>query len=80
MACSAFAFLSFFALIAAAGAARASVITYVMPLVAVAFGVAALGEEVRPGMAFGMALILAGSWFATGGRLPRRRILVEATA
>ena len=80
VACSAIAFVTFFALIAAAGAARASVITYVMPLVAVAFGVAALGEEVRPGMAFGMALILVGSWFATGGRLPRRRVLAEVPA
>jgi drug/metabolite transporter (DMT)-like permease len=81
VACSALAFLSFFALIAAAGATRASVITYVLPLVAVAFGVTALGEEVRAPMAVGMALILLGSWFATGGRLPRRRArLVEATA
>ena len=72
LACTAAASVTFFALIAEAGPARASVITYVLPLVAVVFGLAVLGERPRPAMAAGLALILAGSWLATGGRVPRR--------
>jgi len=70
IACSALAFLAFFALIAAIGPGRASIITYVNPVIAVALGVALLGE--RPGTAAfaGLLLVLAGSWLATGGRLP----------
>ncbi len=68
--CSALAFVLFFALITRIGPSRASVITYLNPVVAVALGVALLGE--RPGAAAvaGLLLILAGSWLATGGRLP----------
>jgi drug/metabolite transporter (DMT)-like permease len=49
-----------------------SVITYVAPVIAVALGVVALGE--RPGAAArgGLVAILAGSWLATGGGIPRR--------
>ncbi len=71
--CSAIAFVAFFTLIGEAGPSRASIITYVNPAVAVALGVTLLGEQVGIGMAAGLALILAGSWLATGGRLPRRR-------
>jgi drug/metabolite transporter (DMT)-like permease len=46
------------------------VITYVNPVVALALGVAILGEEVTAGAAVGLLLILAGSWLATDGRLP----------
>src|SRR3954454_17071034 len=68
--CSALAFLFFFRLIAEIGPARASVITYVNPIVALALGVAILGEEVGPGAVAGLLLILAGSWLSTDGRLP----------
>lgn len=77
--CSALAFLCFFALIAEAGPQRASIITYVLPLVAVAFAVVALGEKVHPSMALGMALILIGSWLATTGGVRRRRTPVAET-
>lgn len=68
--CSALAFLLFFALITRIGPSRASVITYVNPLVAVVLGVAILGE--RPGAVTvaGLLLVLAGSWLSTGGGLP----------
>jgi drug/metabolite transporter (DMT)-like permease len=67
VACSAAAFVAFFALIAAAGPARASLITYVLPVVATAIGVAFLGERVGPAMVAGLVLILAGSRLATSG-------------
>jgi drug/metabolite transporter (DMT)-like permease len=70
IACSALAFLAFFALIAAIGPGRASVITYVNPVIAVALGVALLDERPGPAAIAGLLLILAGSWLSTGGRLP----------
>ncbi len=72
IACSALAFLAFFALIAAIGPGRASVITYVNPVIAVALGVALLGERPGPAALAGLLLVLAGSWLSTGGRLPPR--------
>ncbi len=64
--CTALAFLLFFRLIAEVGPVRATVITYVNPAVAVAAGVALLGEPFTLGTGAGFALILAGSWLATG--------------
>ena len=69
--CTALAFLLFFRLIAEIGPVRATVITYVNPAVAVAAGVALLGEPLTLGTATGFVLILAGSWLATGAA--RRR-------
>ena len=68
--CSAIAFLIFFRLIAEVGPSRATVITYVNPIVALAVGVAILGESVTAGAVAGLLLILAGSWLSTDGRLP----------
>jgi drug/metabolite transporter (DMT)-like permease len=68
--CSAIAFLVFFRLIAEVGPSRATVITYVNPIVALALGVAILGESVTAGAIAGLLLILAGSWLSTDGRLP----------
>ncbi len=68
--CSALAFLIFFRLIAEVGPGRATVITYVNPVVALALGVAVLGESVTAGAVAGLLLILAGSWLATDGRVP----------
>jgi uncharacterized membrane protein len=70
IACTSLAFLAFFALIAAIGPGRASVITYVNPVIAVALGVTLLGERPGPAALAGLLLVLAGSWLATGGRLP----------
>lgn len=71
--CSALAFLAFFALIAAVGPNRASVITYVNPVVAVGLGVVFLAERPGPGALLGLLLVLVGSWLATGGRVRARR-------
>jgi drug/metabolite transporter (DMT)-like permease len=63
--CTAVAFPLWFALIARVGAARAALVTYASPVVAVALGVVLLGE--RPGRLapLGLALVLAGSWVAS---------------
>jgi drug/metabolite transporter (DMT)-like permease len=63
--CTALAFLLFFALIAEVGPVRATVITYVNPAVALALGVALLGEPLTIGAGVGFALILVGLFLAT---------------
>jgi drug/metabolite transporter (DMT)-like permease len=68
--CTAAAFVLFGTLIAEVGPGRAAVITYVAPMVAVALGVAVLGERPGAGAIAGLLLIIAGSWLATDGRLP----------
>ena len=68
--CTAAAFVLFGRLIAEVGPGRAAVITYVAPMVAVALGVAVLGERPGAGAIAGLLLIIAGSWLATDGRLP----------
>lgn len=70
LACSALAFVFFFILIGEAGPSRASIITYVNPVVAVSLGVALLDERLGAGAIAGLLLILAGSYLATGGRPP----------
>src|SRR5687768_5974892 len=63
--CTALAFLIFFPLIAEVGAARATVITYVNPAVALALGVAFLHEPLTVGILLGFVLIVLGSVLAT---------------
>jgi drug/metabolite transporter (DMT)-like permease len=63
--CTALAFVLFFALIAEAGPARASVITYINPAVAVGLGIGILGERLTTTMAVAFVLILGGSVLAT---------------
>jgi drug/metabolite transporter (DMT)-like permease len=68
--CTALAFLLFFRLIAEVGPARATVITYINPAVAVALGVMVLNEPFTPAIGVAFALILAGSVLATRSGLP----------
>ncbi|GAB7042158.1 MULTISPECIES: DMT family transporter [Catenuloplanes] len=68
--CTAIALLAFYGLIAEVGAARAGLVTYVNPVVAVLLGVALLGEPVGAGTIAGFALIATGCWLST--RAPRR--------
>jgi drug/metabolite transporter (DMT)-like permease len=75
--CSSVAFVVFFALIAEVGPARATVVTYVNPAVAVVLGIALLHEHFTIGIALGFPLVLIGSFFGTGGM--RRRVAPEAT-
>jgi drug/metabolite transporter (DMT)-like permease len=75
VACSALGFLLFFALIAEVGPGRATVITFVNPVVAVALGIVLLGEGLGPSAVAGLLLILAGSWLSTGGKPPSGRLI-----
>jgi len=78
--CTALAFILFFQLIAEVGPVRATVITYLNPAVAVAAGVTLLGEPFTLGTATGFALILAGSWLATGSARRRAQVGRDAGA
>jgi len=66
--CTALGLVLFFRLIVAAGPSRASVITYVNPLVAVVLGVVVLDERVGAMSLVGLLAILGGSWLSTRGR------------
>ena len=66
--CTAVAFVVYSTLIAEAGTSRATVITYVNPVVAVALGVALLSERPGAGAVAGLPPILAGGWLSTDGR------------
>jgi drug/metabolite transporter (DMT)-like permease len=70
VACTAVALATMFFLVAEAGPSKASIITYVNPVIAVALGVAFLDESLGAASVAGLLLILAGSWFATGGKPP----------
>jgi drug/metabolite transporter (DMT)-like permease len=63
--CTAAAFLVFFALIAEAGPARATVITYVNPAVAILLGAVVLSEPLTLGMVIGFPLVIVGSVLGT---------------
>jgi drug/metabolite transporter (DMT)-like permease len=66
--CTAVAMLLMFYLVLQAGAARASVITYINPVVATLLGVLVLDEHLGVGGFIAFALILLGSWLATRGK------------
>jgi drug/metabolite transporter (DMT)-like permease len=63
--CTALALQLYFYLIRRAGAARASVITYINPAVAALLGVGVLHEPFGLAGGLGLALILLGSWLST---------------
>ena len=65
------AYWLFYLLIDEAGAATASVITYVMPVVALVLGVGLLGERFTIGAVAGMVLIMLGAWLATSRQTSR---------
>jgi drug/metabolite transporter (DMT)-like permease len=68
--CTAMAMLLMFYLVTHAGASRASVITYINPVVATALGMAQLHERLGVSGAIAFGLILLGSWLATRGKSP----------
>jgi len=63
--CTAAAFMIFFALIAEVGPARATVITYVNPAVAIVLGALVLNEPLTTGMMIGFPLVILGSYLGT---------------
>jgi drug/metabolite transporter (DMT)-like permease len=77
--CTAIAMLLMFYLVRHAGASRASVITYINPVVATLLGVWVLDEHLGIGGYIAFALILLGSWLATRGSPARSSSSNEAT-
>jgi len=63
--CTAAAFLVMFALIAEAGPARMTLITYINPAVAILLGALILNEPITIGLIIGFPLIIAGSILGT---------------
>jgi len=63
--CTAAAFMVFFALIAEVGPARATVITYINPAVAIILGALVLREPLTIGMAIGFPLVILGAILGT---------------
>jgi drug/metabolite transporter (DMT)-like permease len=78
--CTATAFLVMFALIAEAGPARMTLITYVSPAVAVLLGAIVLGEPLTIGLAIGFPLVIVGSVLGTWRSSPRTDNVVGTDA
>lgn len=68
--CTAGAFLVMFALIAEAGPARMTLITYVNPAVAITLGALVLDEPITTGLVLGFPLIIVGSILGTWRSTP----------
>jgi drug/metabolite transporter (DMT)-like permease len=75
---TALAYLLFFGLISGPGAAYASLVTYLIPPIALAYGAIFLGERFGPAAFGGLALILAGVALGTGAVGPSRARLAAA--
>ena len=73
---TALAYLLFFSIIASAGAGYASLVTYLVPPIALAYGAIFLDEHIGAAALGGLVLILGGVALGTG--IQRRRALVPA--
>ena len=78
--CTAMAMLLMFYLVGNAGASRASVITYINPVVATFLGTLKLHERLGVSGAVAFALILLGSWLATRGTPTHGTVAVAEAA
>ena len=67
------AYVIYFGIIAGAGASRAILVTYLVPPMALFYGVTILGEPLKATAIGGLALILGGVALGTGGLATRRR-------
>jgi len=77
---TALAYLLFFAIIAGAGAGYASLVTYLVPPVALVYATIFLGEHIGAAAFGGLALILGGIALGTGAqRLARLRVRPATT-
>ena len=70
---TAFALLLYFRLLTLYGAARSSLVTYLLPPVALFYGVVFLNETITLNAALGLVLILAGVALGSGAAFLRRR-------
>lgn len=68
--CTGIAFLVFFMLIAEIGPARATLITFMNPAVAVVLGATVLDEKITAATLAGFVLVISGCWLATRHREP----------
>ena len=76
---TALAQLILFRMLALHGSARLSLVTYLMPGFALAYGALILDEKITASMLVGLVLILGGISLASGAvRLPGRRAAVTA--
>jgi drug/metabolite transporter (DMT)-like permease len=76
---TAFALILYFRLLQACGASKASLVTYLIPPFAVAYGVGLLDEEIHLNAILGLALILGGVALGSGAfRYSRTREVVPA--
>jgi drug/metabolite transporter (DMT)-like permease len=64
--CTGVAYMLYFRLLASAAPSRALAVTYLIPLFAVGYGIALLGEHVTAGMGLSTGVILLGTAMATG--------------
>jgi drug/metabolite transporter (DMT)-like permease len=60
------------------GAARLSLVTYLMPGFALLYGAVILDEALRPSMLVGLGLILGGIALGSGARRPLRRPVADS--
>jgi drug/metabolite transporter (DMT)-like permease len=74
--CTAIAFVVFFALIREVGPAKATVITFINPVVALALGLVVLDEHLTWGQFAGLPVVLLGCWLAAGRRTDDGPILI----
>ena len=77
---TALAYLLFFALITGAGPSYASLVTYLIPPIALAYGAIFLGERFGAAALGGLALVLVGVALGTGGLAGRVRRRLASTA
>ncbi len=78
--CTVSAMLLMFYLVRHAGAARATIVTYINPAVATLLGVLVLNERLGLGGLIGFGLILLGSWLSTRGGRAAVATQAEASA
>jgi drug/metabolite transporter (DMT)-like permease len=77
---TAIALILYYRMLAAHGASRASLVTYLIPPIAVGYGVLLLDEPLTPNAIAGLVLILGGVALGSGVvRYARRREVVPAT-
>jgi drug/metabolite transporter (DMT)-like permease len=74
--CTAAAYLLFFAIVSGAGAARAGLVTYLVPPIALAYGAVLLDERIGAAALTGLVLILGG---VALGASAKRRATVRAS-
>jgi drug/metabolite transporter (DMT)-like permease len=73
--CTALAYLLFFAIVSGAGAARAGLVTYLVPPVALVYGAVFLDESIGRAALLGLALILGGVALGSRARVQREAVV-----